>query len=88
MQIIFSKKAWEQFQFWVREDRDIAQKIITLGNEVMRNPFKGLGKPEPLRNELKGYWSRRITHEHRLVYKVEGTGADRKVIAVMCRFHY
>jgi toxin YoeB len=88
MQIIFSKKAWEQFQFWVREDRDIAQKIITLINEVMRNPFKGLGKPEPLRNELKGYWSRRITHEHRLVYKVEGTGADRKVIVVMCRFHY
>ncbi len=88
MQIIFSKKAWEQFQYWVKEDRDIAQKIIVLVNDIMRNPFKGLGKPEPLKNELKGYWSRRITHEHRLVYKVQGQGEERRVIVVMCRFHY
>jgi toxin YoeB len=70
--IKFNGKAYEEFIEWAETDKDIYEKIKTLLKDISRDPFKGLGKPEPLKHDLRGYWSRRITKEHRLVYKVEG----------------
>ena len=65
------------------------EKINDLIKAAQRDPFKGIGKPEPLKNELRGYWSRRITGEHRLVYAVEGKkGVDQKMTIIQCKFHY
>ena len=65
---------WEDFQYWIETDSDNVEKIKNLLHEIKKNPFQGSGKPEPLKYDLKGYWSRRITGEHRLVYKVEKKG--------------
>jgi len=87
--IYFTKNAWEDFTYWLDTDKDVALKIKTLIDSIRQNPFKGLGKPEPLKYELKGYWSRRITGEHRLVYTITGKkGIDQKCIIIQCRFHY
>jgi toxin YoeB len=73
----------------VVNDPDVAVKIKELLNDIKRTPFQGLGKPEPLKYDLKGFWSRRITGDHRLVYKVEGTkGRNQKCIIIQCRYHY
>jgi toxin YoeB len=89
MHIEFTDKAWENFQYWLENDPDVVEKIKNLLNEIRRTPFQGIGKPEPLKYDLKGFWSRRITGEHRLVYKVEGKkGEDQKCYVVQCRFHY
>lgn len=69
MNIQFTQNAWEEFNYWLDMDSEVADKIIDLIKEIKQNPFKGSGKPEPLRYELKGYWSRRITQEHRFVSK-------------------
>ena len=82
--ITFTPEAFEDFNGWATQDKKIHRKIITLINDTLRQPFTGLGKPEPLKHELKGYWSRRITDEHRLVYKVTGT----EIVILSCRFHY
>ncbi|HEY9613272.1 Txe/YoeB family addiction module toxin [Allocoleopsis sp.] len=82
--ITFAPEAFEQFNDWAAQDKKIHRKIITLINDILRQPFTGLGKPEPLKHELSGYWSRRITDEHRLVYGVSET----EVIILSCRFHY
>ena len=82
--IAFERKAFQQFNNWVKEDKKIHAKIVELIDDTLRSPFSGLGKPEPLKYELKGYWSRRITDEHRLVYKV----TDAQIVIVSCRFHY
>jgi toxin YoeB len=82
--ITFAPEAFEQFNDWAAQDKKIHRKIITLINDILRQPFTGLGKPEPLKHELNGYWSRRITDEHRLVYKV----AETEIIILSCRFHY
>ncbi|MEP7111486.1 MAG: Txe/YoeB family addiction module toxin, partial [Ferruginibacter sp.] len=75
--------------YWLENDEDIAAKIKDLINSVCQDAFKGIGKPEPLKFALKGFWSRRITGEHRLVYTITGTkGIDQKCIIVQCRFHY
>ena len=71
MKLIFSERAWEDYLFWQHTDRKILQRINTLIKEIQRTPFEGIGKPEPLKHSLSGYWSRRITDEHRIVYKVE-----------------
>lgn len=85
----FTEKGWEDFQYWIETDNSIAAKIKDLLNEIRITPFLGLGKPEPLKYDLKGYWSRRITGEHRLVYKISGTrGKDQKCYIIQCRFHY
>ena len=78
MKLIFSERAWEDYLFWQRTDRKTLQRINTLIKEIQRTPFEGIGKPEPLKHSLSGYWSRRITDEHRMVYKVE---ADALFIA-------
>jgi toxin YoeB len=82
--ITFAHEAFEQFNNWAAQDKKIHRKIITLINDILRQPFTGLGKPEPLKHELRGYWSRRITDEHRLVYEVTET----EIIILSCRFHY
>ena len=84
MKLIFSNNAWEDYLFWQKTDKRILRRINTLINETKRNPFEGIGKPEPLKHALSGYWSRRITDEHRLVYKVS---EDALHIAQL-RYHY
>ena len=84
MRIVFADKGWEDFTYWVQHDRKVAKRIIRLINEIERDPFTGLGKPEPLKHDLTGFWSRRITDEHRLVYAIE---TDQLLIA-QARYHY
>ena len=89
MKFEFSATGWEEFQYWIDNEPSIVSKIRELLKDISRNPFTGLGKPEPLRHELKGCWSRRISGEHRLVYQIEGTkGKDQRCIVVQCRYHY
>lgn len=84
MKIIFSEHAWEEYLFWQGTDRKILLRINSLIRDIQRSPFEGIGKPEPLKHALAGYWSRRINDEHRIVYKVE---RDSLLIAQL-RFHY
>lgn len=84
MNLVFSAQAWEDYQFWLAKDRKVLKRINLLIKDAARNPSEGLGKPEPLRHALAGYWSRRITDEHRLVYKSVG---DQRWIAQL-RYHY
>lgn len=84
MKLVFADRGWEDFCFWIDHDRKIAKRLIRLIDECGRPPFEGIGKPAPLRDNLSGYWSRRITDEHRLVYKVAG---DELWIA-QARYHY
>jgi toxin YoeB len=84
MKIIFASQAWEDYLHWQQTDRKLLKRINDLIKEVVRIPFEGTGKPEPLRHALGGYWSRRINDEHRLVYKVEGDS----VLIAQARYHY
>ena len=89
MDFEFTENGWEDFQYWIETDHSIVEKIKDLLNEIKKTPFQGTGKPEPLKHDLKGFWSRRITGEHRLVYKLEGKkGVDQKCFIIQCRFHY
>ena len=89
MFIEFTENAWEDFEYWLETDIDIANKIKDILKSIRDTPFKGIGKPEPLKYGLKGFWSRRITQEHRLVYKVSGKKrVDQKCSIIQCRFHY
>ncbi len=80
----FDSNAFEDLAWWLKQDRKKALRIIELIKEIEREPFSGLGKPEPLKHELKGCWSRRIDKEHRLIYQV----VDDKIRILACRFHY
>ncbi len=80
----FHPRALEDLSFWIREDRRTALRIIDLLAACTADPFKGIGKPEPLKQALKGFWSRRITAEHRLVYRV----TDERIMVLQCRYHY
>lgn len=82
--ITFEINAFEQFNYWVNIDKKIFKKILLLLKDTKKNPFTGLGKPEPLKHDLQGYWSKRINEEHRLVYRVE----DDSIIIISCRYHY
>ncbi len=84
MKLVFSEHAWEDYLFWQRTDKKLLRRINTLIKETTRDPFDGIGKPEPLKHALAGYWSRRIDDAHRMVYKVE---EDRLLIAQL-RYHY
>ena len=84
MKLLWDQAAWEQYLYWQETDRAILRKINALLKECQRTPFTGTGKPEALKGNLRGYWSRRINHEHRLVYQVVG---ETHFIAA-CRFHY
>lgn len=80
----WSSNAWEDYLHWQQNDPDILQKINDLIEDCRRDPFRGIGKPEPLKGDLTGYWSRRINHEHRLVYLPE----DKAIYIAACRYHY
>lgn len=82
--IRFDPRAWEDFQFWLASDRKMARRIVRLISEIQRDPFDGIGKPEPLKGELSRYWSRRIDDEHRLVYRAD----DNEVKILQARYHY
>ncbi len=84
MRIIFLSPGWDDYLYWQQTDRKILKKINTLIREIERTPFEGSGKPEPLKHNLAGWWSRRINLEHRIVYKVK----DDAVIVLQCRYHY
>lgn len=84
MNLVFSDQAWADYLYWQETDRKTLKKINTLINDIKRSPFEGIGKPEPLKYGLSGYWSRRINDEHRIVYKPQ---SDSVLIAQL-RFHY
>jgi toxin YoeB len=88
LKLVWSANAWEDYIYWQKADADLLEKINGLIRECMRTPFAGSGKPEPLKGELRGYWSRRITREHRLVYRVEGQGEAQSLQIAACRYHY
>jgi len=84
MVIIFSKNAWEDYTSWLTEDKKILKKINDLIKEIQRTPYEGKGKPEPLKYDLTGFWSRRIDREHRLVYQVK----ENEILIYSCKYHY
>ena len=89
MNIEFTSHGWEDFNYWLDYDEDVVEKIKELIKSIRQEPFKGIGKPEPLKYGLKGFWSRKITDEHRLVYAINGKkGLDQKCLIIQCRFHY
>lgn len=83
--VIFENNALEEFSNWGLYDSNIFRKIMDLIRDILRNPFNGIGKPEPLKHELKNHWSRRIIEKHRLVYKINN---ENDVIIVSCKGHY
>ena len=84
MRLIFSKHAWEDYQYWLKQDKKQLKRINKLIDAIQRDPFEGIGKPEPLKHALAGYWSRRIDGEHRIVYRVNG----EDVLLAQLRYHY
>jgi toxin YoeB len=84
MNVLFSGRAWLHYTYWQETDKAVVRKINILIKEFLRHPFEGTGKPEPLKGDLSGFWSRRIDREHRLVYRMTDTGLE----IVQCRYHY
>ena len=84
MNIKFSSNGWEDYLYWQNADKTILKRINRLIEEIKRNPFEGIGKPEPLKHHLSGFWSRRIDERHRLVYAIE----DETLLIAQCRDHY
>lgn len=88
MKLLFAGAAWEDYLHWQATDPNTLERLNALIKECMRTPFKGIGKPEPLRGDLQGWWSRRITVEDRLVYRVTGKGDAQQLEIAQCRYHY
>lgn len=84
MKVTFSEIAWEDYLSWEKEDKRMLKKINELIKDIQRHPFEGIGKPEPLKFDLRGFWSRRIDREHRLVYQM----IENQLVVHSCRFHY
>lgn len=84
MKLIFAEAAWEDYLHWQQQDRRMVERINKLIRETQREPFSGIGKPEPLKHALAGYWSRRITDEHRMVYRIAGNA----LLIAQLRYHY
>ena len=84
MNILFTEESWSDYLYWQHTDKRILQKINELIKVIQRTPFQGIGKPEPLRHQLKGLWSRRIDLAHRLVYEVR----QSEIVVISCRYHY
>ena len=84
MILSWAEKAWEDYLFWQQTDKKTLRRINLLIKAIKREPFKGIGEPEPLRHNWSGYWSRRIDREHRIVYKI----TDKAIIIAQCRYHY
>lgn len=84
MKLIFSENAWDDYQYWIKTDKKILKRVNALIQDIQRSPYSGIGKPEPLKHGLSGYWSRRINDEHRIVYKA----TDDSVFIAQARYHY
>ncbi|MFT4927413.1 MAG: toxin YoeB [Phenylobacterium sp.] len=84
MNLIFSTAAWEHYLYWQQTDKKVVKRINTLLKDIQRSPYEGIGKPEPLKHTLAGYWSRRINDEHRIVYKYQQNG----ILIAQLRYHY
>lgn len=84
MKLVFSEHAWEDYLYWQKTDKKVRRRIDQLIKDIQRTPFEGIGKPEPLKHSLSGYWSRRITDEHRIVYKV----TEDSILIAQLRYHY
>ena len=84
MNLTFTPSAWDDYQWFVQHDRKRVKRINQLIQDILRSPFEGIGKPEPLKGDLSGYWSRRINDEHRLIYTVKA----EDVLFIACRYHY
>jgi toxin YoeB len=84
LKLIFSESAWDDYLYWQKMDKKLLKKVNELIQAIMREPFTGIGKPEPLKYDLSGYWSRRINDEHRIVYKI----TDDALLIAQCRSHY
>jgi toxin YoeB len=84
----WTEQGWDDYLYWQSNDVDMIAKINVMIKDTRRSPFRGLGKPEPLRNDMAGWWSRRLSQEHRLVYRVTGKGDAQALEIAACRFHY
>lgn len=84
MPIVFSNRAWEDYEYWIKHDKKKIERINKLIKDTLRNPFDGIGKPEPLKLNLQGLWSRRIDEEHRLIYEYD----EHHLSIISCRYHY
>jgi len=84
MMISFREQAWTDYLYWQQTDKQILKRINLLIKDIQRNPFSGIGKPEPLKHQFSGFWSRRINDEHRLVY----TFIETDLVIIQCRYHY
>ena len=84
MKLLFADEAWDDYLYWQKKDKRMVERINKLIRETQREPFAGVGKPEPLKHALAGFWSRRITDEHRMVYRIEG----KTLLIAQLRFHY
>ena len=88
MKLLWTEEAWDDYRHWQETDEAVLRRINELIKDASRFPFKGIGKPEPLRGNLAGWWSRRITGDHRLVYRVSGKGDGQILEIAACRYHY
>lgn len=88
MKLQWTEQGWDDYLYWQSNDVDMVAKVNVMIKDAPRSPFRGLGKPEPLRNDMAGWWSRRLTHEHRLVYRITGKGDAQALEIAACRFHY
>ncbi len=88
MRILWTADAWDDYLSWQDIDHAVVLRINELIKDATRSPFKGIGKPEPLKASLAGWWSRRITGDHRLVYRVSGKGPSQQLEIAACRYHY
>jgi toxin YoeB len=88
VKLLFTPGAWEDYQHWLATNAAVLRRLNELIRDTLRSPFKGIGKPEPLKGDLAGWWSRRITGDHRLVYRVTGKDADQRIEIAACRYHF
>jgi toxin YoeB len=88
VKLTFSSRAWDEYLYWQAEDAKLLERVNALLKEIARDPFRGTGKPEPLGQNMAGWWSRRINRQHRLVYRVTGKGDAQALEVAQCRYHY
>jgi len=88
MNLLWTPNAWEDYLHWQKTDQKVLESINELIEDIKQRPFKGLGKPEPLKHDLQGWWSRRISQEHRLVYRAVGAAPNQQLQIIQCRYHY
>jgi toxin YoeB len=88
MKLVWTPQGWDEYLNWQTTDTKVLNSINDLIKDISRSPFRGLGKPEPLKHGLQGWWSRRITGEHRLIYRVPGKNETQQIEIASCRYHY